>query len=126
MNNSRAILLINPSENITLTLQSTPGVGLQWNFSPGNGRNSSGLFSVQTIPVSRINCFDSQNSRVVIILEGIPSRPRAEFPFLMEDQGNPPASGSLIIAADNLPLTRGDYRWTVYHVVPSAYIQTVR
>lgn len=125
MNNSRAILTINPSENITLTLQSTPGVGLQWHFSQGSGRNSMGFFSVQTVPVARINCFDSQG-QIVMTLEGIPSRPGAEFPFLMEDQRNPPASGTLIISAGNLPLARGDYSWTVYQVVPSAYVQGAR
>jgi hypothetical protein len=126
MNNSRAILTINPSENITLTLQSSPGVGLLWHFTRGSGFNGAGVFSVQTIPVARINCFDSQNSRLVMTLEGIPSRPRAEFPFLMEDQRNPPASGNLIISVENLPLARGDYTWTVYQVVPSAYVQSAR
>ena len=126
MNNSRAILTINTSENITLTLQSSPGVGLLWHFPHGTGFNGAGFFTVQTIPHAQINCFDNQRSRVVMTLEGIPSRPRAEFPFLLEDQRTPPASGTLIVSAENLPLARGNYTWTVYQVVPSAYVQSAR
>lgn len=122
MNNSRAILTITPSENILLTLQSTPGVGLLWHLTRGSGLNRLGSFTVQNIPVGRINCYNNEEN-LVMILEGIPSHPGAEFPFLMEDQREPAASGDLIITGQNMPLDRGTYRWTIYYVTPSHRVQ---
>jgi hypothetical protein len=116
MNNTRAILQINPSENLTLTLQSNPGVGWQWHFTTGSGANGSGLFRIVTSPTARIICRDSQ-SRDVMVLERIPARAPGSFPFLMEDQTST-RSGNLNVLAPNLPLSSGSYTWTVYQVIP--------
>jgi hypothetical protein len=117
MNNTSAVLLVSPSNNLSLMLQSNPGVGLQWHFTNGSGPNNLGFFTVEWNGAARINCRDNQRLRNLMVLEGIASRGPDTFPFLMSDQTNH-RSGTLNILVDNLPLARGTYSWTVYQVVP--------
>jgi len=122
MNNSRAILQITPSENLTLTLQENTNGRMEWHLTIGSGSNNFGTFSYVTIPTPRIFCYDNR-SRVVMILHGVPSRPQTAFPFLMADQPPQNVSGELDVMGENMPLRMSTYNWSVRQVIPSGCVQ---
>ena len=125
MNNSIAILQINPSENLALILQENPNGRMEWHFTRGSGSNGLGTFNYVATPAPHINCYDNR-SQVVMILYGVPSRPQGAFPFLMADQPPNNVSGELDVMGENMPLQVSTYNWSVQQVVPSAIIQTAR